>query len=183
VLIRHSLDIDAPIEKVFALVDDPERIKLWMKGLEETVYPTPPNRENPVGTRFKQRIREGRRVAEYDGEVTAYDKPTHLAVRIGNEKFLFDVDYRLSDLGGRTQLDYTAQTATEGGLRGGRERPVRLARRPHRRQADEAPEEARREGRLGRSPPGASQGPPLHPLTAGLVGLHVAGTPPVETPP
>ena len=115
-VIRRSLDIDAPIAKVFALVDDPERIKLWMKGLEETVYPTPPNRDDPVGTRFKQRIREGRRVAEYDGEVTAYEKPTHLAVRIGSEKFSFDVDYRLSDLGGRTHLDYTAQGSTPGGL-------------------------------------------------------------------
>jgi carbon monoxide dehydrogenase subunit G len=48
--------------------------------------------------------------------VTAYDKPTHLAVRIGNERFAFDVDYRLSDLGGRTRLDYTAQAPTPGGL-------------------------------------------------------------------
>jgi uncharacterized protein YndB with AHSA1/START domain len=115
-VLRHSLEIEAPIGKVFPLVEDPERIKLWMKGLEETVYVTARNRENPVGTRFKQRIREGRRVAEYEGEVTAYEKPTHLAVRIGNEKFAFDVDYRLTDLGGRTRLDYTAEGSTPGGL-------------------------------------------------------------------
>ena len=45
-------------------------MKLWMRGLE-TVQTTPRNRANPVGTRFTQRIEEGRRVAEYDVEVTA----------------------------------------------------------------------------------------------------------------
>ena len=115
-VVRHKLEIEAPIGRVFALVDDPQKIKLWMHGLEETVYRTPRNKANPVGTRFTQRIRQGRQLAEYDGEVTAYDKPRHLAVRMGNEKFAFDVDYRLSDLGGRTQLDYTATGADATGL-------------------------------------------------------------------
>ena len=95
-VVRHRLEIEAPIGRVFALVDDPQKIKLWMHGLEETVYRTPRSKANPVGTRFTQRIRRGRQVAEYDGEVTAYDKPRHLAVRMGNEKFAFDVDYRLA---------------------------------------------------------------------------------------
>jgi uncharacterized protein YndB with AHSA1/START domain len=116
VVLKHRLEIDAPIGRVFALVDDPEKIKLWMRGLEETVYASEPNRADPVGTRFTQRIRQGRRVAEYEGVVTAYDKPRHLAVRIGNEKFAFDVDYRFTDLGGRTQLDYTASGADPTGV-------------------------------------------------------------------
>ena len=115
-VVRHRLEIEAPIGRVFALVDDPQKIKLWMHGLEETVYRTPRSKANPVGTRFTQRIRRGRQVAEYDGEVTAYDKPRHLAVRMGNEKFAFDVDYRLRDLGDRTQLDYTATGADATGL-------------------------------------------------------------------
>jgi uncharacterized protein YndB with AHSA1/START domain len=31
-----TLDVAAPIDKVFALVDDPEKLKLWLDGLEET---------------------------------------------------------------------------------------------------------------------------------------------------
>jgi uncharacterized protein YndB with AHSA1/START domain len=116
VVLKHRLEIDAPIGRVFELVDDPEKIKLWMRGLEETVYASKPNRADPVGTRFTQRIRQGRRVAEYEGVVTAYEKPLHLAVRIGNEKFAFDVDYRFTDLEGRTQLDYTAAGADPTGV-------------------------------------------------------------------
>jgi hypothetical protein len=83
-------------------------MKLWMRGLQETVYAKPRNRADRVGTRFTQRIKEGRRVVEYSGEVTAYDKPHHFAVRVGNEKFVLDLDYRFSELGDRTRLDYSA---------------------------------------------------------------------------
>jgi uncharacterized protein YndB with AHSA1/START domain len=116
VVLRHTLEIDAPIEQVFALLDDPQKIKLWMHGLEETVYKTKRNRQQPVGTRFTQRLKQGRRISEYDGEVTAYERPTHLALRISNDSFAFDVDYRLADLGGRTRLEYTATGADPKGL-------------------------------------------------------------------
>jgi carbon monoxide dehydrogenase subunit G len=68
----------------------------------------PAGDESPVGSRFRQRIREGGRSVEYDGEVIAYEKPRHLAVRIGGKHFSVEVDYRLSESGGGTQLDYTA---------------------------------------------------------------------------
>jgi hypothetical protein len=80
-----------------------------MDGLEETIYSSPPDSANPVGTKFKQRIREGGRVAEYDGEVTAYDKPHHLAVRIGNEQFTVHVDYRFASTNSGTRLTYSAE--------------------------------------------------------------------------
>jgi uncharacterized protein YndB with AHSA1/START domain len=115
VVLKHRLEIDAPIERVFALVDDPEKVKLWMRGLQETVYKTKRNRQQPVGTRFTQRMKQGRRLAEYEGEVIAYEKPTHLALRIGTETFAFDIDYRLTDLGGRTLLEYTATGADPKG--------------------------------------------------------------------
>jgi uncharacterized protein YndB with AHSA1/START domain len=116
VVVSHRLEIDAPIERVFALVDDPEKTKLWMRGLEETVFTTRRSRANPVGARFTQRIRHGRRIAEYDGRVTAYERPHRLALRIGDGRGAFDVEYRLSDLGGRTRLDYTATGSDPTGL-------------------------------------------------------------------
>jgi uncharacterized protein YndB with AHSA1/START domain len=104
-----SRTIAAPIERVFDLIDDPEKLPLWMDGLEETVFVSRPARgESPVGARFRQRIREGGRSVEYDGEVTAYDKPTHVAVRIGGKNFSVVVDYRLAEVAGGTRLDYSA---------------------------------------------------------------------------
>ena len=107
--ITYQLQINAPIEKVFDLVDDDDKIKLWMEGLEETIYTSPQDRENPVGTTFKQKIREGGRVTEYDGVVTAYEKPKHLGVQISNSSFAMQVDYRFTSTPTGTRLDYVAE--------------------------------------------------------------------------
>jgi uncharacterized protein YndB with AHSA1/START domain len=101
-----SMEMQAPIDKVFDCVDDKEKLKLWMDGLEETIYTTKHNPANPVGTKFKQKIREGGRVQEYDGEVLAYEKPKHLAVRIGNKSFHAIADYRFTPTANGTRLDY-----------------------------------------------------------------------------
>jgi carbon monoxide dehydrogenase subunit G len=105
----YTLEMNAPIEKAFEAVSDPAKQKIWMEGLEETIYPSPLDSDgNPVGTKFKQRIREGRSVNEYDGEVTAYDKPNHLGVRVGNRQFTVLVDYRFASTDSGTRLNYTA---------------------------------------------------------------------------
>lgn len=105
----YHLNINAPVGIVFNLVDDDEKVKLWMDGLEETLYPSGRNRENPVGTKFRQRVREDGRLTEYEGEVIAYSKPTHLGLRIGNSEFLMQVDYRFTPSATGTRLDYTAE--------------------------------------------------------------------------
>ena len=114
--ITESIDIEAPPSRVFKLIEDPQSAKLWMRGLEEVrITHRPAN--GRVGTRFVQRIKEGRRRAEYQGEVTAHEKPRHFAVRIGAERFGFDIDYRLSEAQGGTRLHYTARsTAPTKGL-------------------------------------------------------------------
>jgi uncharacterized protein YndB with AHSA1/START domain len=33
-----SMDISAPVEKVFDWIHDPEKHKLWLQGVEETRY-------------------------------------------------------------------------------------------------------------------------------------------------
>ncbi|MFQ5613511.1 MAG: SRPBCC family protein [Anaerolineae bacterium] len=107
--ITRAIQINAPLDRVFALVDDEEKLKLWMDGLEETRYLSEPDPQNPIGAKFKQRIREGGRLTEYDGEVTAYDKPHHLGVRIGNNQFGMQVDYRFAATADGTRLDYSAE--------------------------------------------------------------------------
>jgi uncharacterized protein YndB with AHSA1/START domain len=106
VSLTYTLEVNAPIEKAFDLVDDKEKLKWWMDGLVDTVYTSDYNPNQPVGTRFKQRIKEGGRIAEYDGEVIAYEKPRHFAVRLGNKHFSVDVHYRFTPLEAGTRLDY-----------------------------------------------------------------------------
>jgi uncharacterized protein YndB with AHSA1/START domain len=106
--IEYTLEMNAPVEKAFDAVSDPNKQKNWMEGLEETIYPSPID-GNPIGKKFKQRIREGGRVSEYDGEVTAYEKPSHLGVRVGNKQFVVQVDYRFTPTAAGTQLKYSAE--------------------------------------------------------------------------
>ncbi len=108
--ITYQLDIEAPIGTVFEYLDDDEKLKLWLEGLEETSYPSGRDSENPLGTKFVQKIREGGRVGVYTGEVIAYEKPTRLAIDIGNRQFTMRVDYRLSPTPTGTRLDYSVET-------------------------------------------------------------------------
>ena len=105
---RHTLDINAPIEAAFDAVEDPEKIKLWAEGVEEITYPYGLDEQNRVGTRFTQRIREGGRVEEYEGVVTAYDRPRHLGISLGNKQFTVAVEYRFTPISASsTRLDFS----------------------------------------------------------------------------
>jgi uncharacterized protein YndB with AHSA1/START domain len=108
VALRAKRTISASPERVFRLLDDPGQMKRWMQGLEETTF-TRRDPGNPVGARFRQRLREGDKVAEYDGEILAYEKPAHLVMRIGDEHFSVDIDYRLTAVEGGTRLEYVAR--------------------------------------------------------------------------
>jgi uncharacterized protein YndB with AHSA1/START domain len=104
----YTQEIAAPIDRVFDLIQDPDKHKLWLKGVEETRYVEPYDPANPVGTKFKQSIREGGRVKVYDGEVTAFARPKHLGIRLFSPQFSVAVDYRLTPVAGGTRLDYGA---------------------------------------------------------------------------
>jgi carbon monoxide dehydrogenase subunit G len=110
----YILHINAPIAKVFSLVDEEKNLKKWIDGLEETVFPEGYDRAKTVGTKFKQRIKEGSRINEYDGEVIAYEKPSHLGILLGNKHFTVKVDYRFTTDGVQTRLDYQAEIIRAG---------------------------------------------------------------------
>lgn len=105
----YTMDIAAPIEKVFDLIDNPEKCKMWMDGLEETVYTSDEHQNRGSGTTFKQRIREGAQVVEYDGEITHYRPSEHLAMRIGDGNFTMHVEYTLTPLEHGTRLHYSSE--------------------------------------------------------------------------
>lgn len=111
-----SMVIAAPPERVWSLIDEPENLARWMDGLEETTFPDGADRSRAVGTRFVQRIREGGRVSEYQGVVTAHDRLRHLGIEIGNRAFAMAVEYRLTPVPGGTRLDYAAAMKRGGGF-------------------------------------------------------------------
>ena len=111
--ITFQVDIEAPLEQVWTLLDDETQLPLWMPEIVETVYPEDRDRDALVGTTFRQKIKEGGRVKEYEGEVTAYQPPQKLGIRLGDGQFFFDVTYQLSPIGTGTRLDYSAELVTK----------------------------------------------------------------------
>ena len=92
--LEHVTEIRASRERVFDYISNPEKLRLWAKGMEERTDLTPGR--HGVGTRFRQRIREGGRVTEYEGEILAYDPPAHLQVRMARGPLTMTMEYRLS---------------------------------------------------------------------------------------
>jgi len=105
--IVYTLQIAAPIERVFDCVEDEQKILQWMEGVESITYPGGVKPPVPVGTRSTVAIREGGRVNNYDSTVIAYDKPRHLAVHLSNASFTTEVHYRLTPENDGTRLDHT----------------------------------------------------------------------------
>jgi carbon monoxide dehydrogenase subunit G len=105
--ITYSIDINTALERAFDCVDDNEKVVQWATGVEEITPLEPWNPADPIGSKFKQRINEGGRVTEYQGEIVAYEKPRHLGITLSGRSFTMRVDYRFSALdANRTRLDY-----------------------------------------------------------------------------
>jgi uncharacterized protein YndB with AHSA1/START domain len=104
-----TIEIEAPITKVFDFINDANKHKLWLDGLEETIREPGYDPKNPLGSRFQQKIREGKKVEVYDGEVTAYDRPRHLGARVHNKALSVQVDYRLTRVKKHTQLEFISE--------------------------------------------------------------------------
>jgi len=113
--IRHTIEIDRPPADVWPWLEEPEKQKQWMKGLLSN---EPLEDARGPGSRFRMRIKEGRRESGYEGEVVAREPERRLAVKLEGGCFPKDmamhVDYRLTDLGGRTRLDYECGAEVPG---------------------------------------------------------------------
>jgi uncharacterized protein YndB with AHSA1/START domain len=104
---NYSLIINAPIEAVFEVVDSDEHIKKWLEGFVENIYDKDFNRENPVGQKFRQKLKEGGKIQEYEGEILSYHRPKELGIRLKQSSFAVDVYYRFFTAGtNQTRLDY-----------------------------------------------------------------------------
>ena len=104
-----TVDIDAPMTTVFDYINDASKHKLWLEGLEETIREPGYDPKNPLGSKFQQKIRDGKKVEVYDGEVTAFDRPKHLGARVYNKAFTVHIDYRLTKVKKHTHLEFISE--------------------------------------------------------------------------
>ena len=107
-LLRCKSAVNAPAETVFACVDQPEHIVRWVEGAVEHTYITDRDPVNPVGQRFRQRVRMGKSIKEFHGEIIAWQAPTHFGLRIPSAAYSSQAHFRISREGAaRSTVDYS----------------------------------------------------------------------------
>jgi len=105
--------IQAPPELIFQCVVDAELIPRWMDNVESIRYTSEIDPLQPVGTTFSQRVREGLFTRVYDGEVVTYEEYNRFAVRFGDKRFRFQLDYHIEAQGPETHVSYRLQSVRE----------------------------------------------------------------------
>lgn len=105
--IRYSIEIEASPSRIWEYLTTLEHQKKWMIGLVD-IEPTSDIRHG-VGATSLIRMNEGGNASVMESILTAYERPTHLALELRgrNAPAPMNVDYQLTDMGGRsTRLDY-----------------------------------------------------------------------------
>jgi uncharacterized protein YndB with AHSA1/START domain len=98
------IQIDASPQAVFDLIAENTRRGEWAEGMETFDYTSDFDPNDAVGTSFTQRIREGRRVTEYHGEITAYDPPKAWGAKTVGGSYSMVVEYHLTAANGGTKV-------------------------------------------------------------------------------
>lgn len=113
---QHAVDIDRSPDDLWPWLTEPERVKQWMKGLLEI---TPVSEGEPrVGFQSRMKIKEGKRISDYDEEITQWDPPHALAVRITGgcmpSEMAMESAYTVTASGSGSRLE----VVTSGDLKG-----------------------------------------------------------------
>ena len=122
--IEYRVEIRCTPKQLWPFLDEPDRQRQWITTLVDIV----PTSKQPraVGTTFDMRVREGRRISQYEGRINSYTPPRHLGVSFWGGHFqpgmVMCVDYRVAELPTGCRLEYYAELNLED-LRG----PIKLA--------------------------------------------------------
>jgi len=112
-----------PLE-LWPYLDEADKQRAWLTTLVDIVSTS--KQPRAVGSTFDLRVREGRRVTNYEGRINAYDPPRHLGVSFWGGAFppnmVMRVDYRIAELPSGCRLEYYAEVNLDQ-LRG----PIKLA--------------------------------------------------------
>ncbi len=116
-LLNCSATVEAPPATVFACVDAPHHIVGWVGGAVDHIYLSERGVHTPVGQRFRQRLRQGRTIRTFEGEIIAWEPATHFGLRIPTAAYTTEAHFRIAALGtGRSTIDYTIEIAFKSPL-------------------------------------------------------------------
>jgi uncharacterized protein YndB with AHSA1/START domain len=104
---EHSIEIDAPADRVFEYVSRPDLMKEWVGGLVEfrLLDPGP-----ALGARGVQIVEVSRRNWELQSEITRYQPPRALQARLTHKGFVSTAAYELEEHDGHTHVHATLDT-------------------------------------------------------------------------
>lgn len=105
--LNYSIEIDAPIERVFTALVDDSLNKQWIPNLSETEFIE--ETENKVGSTFREVYHEKGKDIEMQGVITAHEPNHHHACEMSGNEFDLAVQYYLSQNGSSTLLRQKTQ--------------------------------------------------------------------------
>lgn len=97
-ILTQQLDIGVSIDQAFSWIYDTDKQKKWISGLIDTVWLTPFDPENPVGSQFKRQFRQDHQLLELEGEVIEFYSPNIYGVRINDSRLPYEEIFRLEPL-------------------------------------------------------------------------------------
>ncbi len=107
-----SIEIQAPPDRVFFWINDPEQVMKWVPNIVENEIVE--EKPGHVGTSVRQVYEEHGRRMEFHGTVTRHEENRSLGMNLQGDMFDLEVNYELEDLGGRTRVTQHAEVRFKG---------------------------------------------------------------------
>jgi uncharacterized protein YndB with AHSA1/START domain len=105
---EHSVEIDAPAERVFPYLAEPDLMREWVGGLLEF---RPTDAGPALGSRAIQVVEIAGKKWEVESELTRYEPPRELEARlVASKAFESVATYRLEEVDGRTRVTTTMES-------------------------------------------------------------------------
>jgi uncharacterized protein YndB with AHSA1/START domain len=108
---EHTVEIDAPRDRVFAWLVEPELMLRWVGGLRE-FHPLDP--APGVGARSRQVVDIAGRRLEVESRITAFEPEQLVAAELDGKGFHVDTRHELEDDGDGTLVRAEAHTRLSG---------------------------------------------------------------------
>jgi uncharacterized protein YndB with AHSA1/START domain len=108
---EHTVEIEAPRDRVFAWLVEPELMLRWIGGLRE-FHPLDP--EPGVGARSRQVVDLAGRRMEVESRITAFEPERLVAAELDGKGFHVDTRHELEDDGDGTLVCAAAHTRLSG---------------------------------------------------------------------
>src|SRR5262245_10918619 len=112
---EHTVEIQAPRERVFAWLVEPELMLRWIGGLRE-FHPRDPG--PAVGARSRQVVEVAGRRMDVESRITAFEPQRLVAAELDGKGFRVDTRHELEDDGAGTTLVRAEAHTRMSGLAG-----------------------------------------------------------------